>query len=71
MFLLNNMLLVFIYNSPGLIGDSNLKSLPLESDSLNTSHSNPGRREKINLIFIVALPCGASKGFMKAKEVQK
>ena len=29
---------------------------------------NPGRREKIKLTFILALLCGASKGFMKPLE---
>ena len=32
----------------------------------NSSLPNPGRREKIKLIFIFTLLFGASKGFMKA-----
>ena len=33
---------------------------------INPSRPDPGRREKINLIFLFTLLCGASKGFMKA-----
>ena len=34
----------------------------------NSSRPNSERREKIELIFIFTLLCGASKGFMKACE---
>ena len=33
---------------------------------INPSCPDPGRREKNNLIFIFALLCSVSKGFMKA-----
>ena len=32
---------------------------------INPSRPDPGRREKINLIFLFTLLSGASKGFMK------
>ena len=36
---------------------------------VNSSRTSPGRREKIKLMFIFILLCGASKGFMKALKV--
>ena len=31
-----------------------------------TKRENPGRKEKMNLVFIFTLYCGVSKGFRKA-----
>ena len=31
-----------------------------------TKRENPGRKEKMNLIFIFTLYCGVTKSFMKA-----
>ena len=36
---------------------------------VNSSRPNPRRREKIKLMFIFILLCGASKGVMKALKV--
>ena len=44
----------------------NFELLLIFSFRFNPSRPDPGRREKINRNFYFSLPCGASKGFMKA-----